>query len=268
MRFAPLFIVALLLAGCGAAPSPERAVSDNGEKTGKAGSARIVSSYEGEQTVNGAFDFADGTGVLDPENRRRMIINPDFVYEQISEEFLIESSRSPKWLRWDSSAMGAMLLDPVATSTRELFAFFSAAGAPTEIGEGEERGEPVTRYAATVDIERFLATVPVEERADSRWVLLDYWPDAAYEGVPVQLALDSEGRLRRADIVTYEGEEIVVEIFDYGVEVDATAPPKADVITWSAYEKLLRAECERLKKQGLEKTRPHCFSCGAGEGEA
>jgi hypothetical protein len=268
MRFLPLLIVALSLTGCGAAPSPEQAVSDTGKKTAEADSARIVSSYEGEETVSGAFNFADGTGVLDlSENTRRMIINPDFVYEQISEEFLIESSRSPKWLRWDSSVMGAMLLDPVATSTRELFAFFSAASAPTEIGEGEERGEPVTRYAATVDIERFLATVPVEARPDMRDVLLDYWPDAGYEGVPVQLALDSEGRLRRADIVTYEGEEIVVEIFDYGVEVDATAPPKADVITWPEYEKLLRQECERLKKQGLEKTRPHCFSCGAGEGE-
>jgi hypothetical protein len=109
--------------------------------------------------------------------------------------------------------------------------------------------------------------VPVEARADLREVLLDYWPESGTEGVPVQLALDSEGRLRRADLVTYEGEEIVVEIFEYGVEVDATAPPKADVITWAEYEKLLRAECERLKKQGLEKTRPHCFSCGAGEGE-
>jgi hypothetical protein len=268
MRFPPLLVVALLLAGCGATPSPEQAVSDTGEKTAEAGSARIVASYEGDETISGAFDFADGTGVLDhSETRTKTIINADFVYEQISEEFLIESSRRPKWLRWDSSVMGGMLLDPVATSTRELFAFFSAASAPTEIGEGEERGEPVTRYAATVDIERFLATVPVEARADLREVLLDYWPESGTEGVPVQLALDSEGRLRRADLVTYEGEEIVVEIFEYGVEVDATAPPKADVITWAEYEKLLRAECERLKKQGLEKTRPHCFSCGAGEGE-
>ena len=197
-----------------------------------------------------------------------MIINPDFVYEQISDDLLIESSRGPKWLRWDSSVMGgAMLLDPIATSTTELFAFFSAAGAPTEIGEGEERGEPVTRYAATVDIERFLATVPLDARAE-RDTLFDYWPDFPSEGVPVQLALDSAGRLRRADLVTYEGEEIVVEIFDYGIEVEAAAPTKDDVSTWAAYEKLLRAECEQLKKQGLEKTRPHCFSCGAGEGEA
>ena len=59
----------------------------------------------------------------------------------------------------------------------------------------------------------------------------------------------------------------MVEIFDYGVEVDATAPPRRRH-QLRRYEQLLRAECEPLKKQGLEKTRPHCFSCGAGEGEA
>ena len=147
-------------------------MSDTGEKTAEAGSARIVSSYEGEQTASGAFDLADGTGVLDLSERRKMIINPDFVYEQISDDLLIESSRGPKWLRWDSSVMGgAMLLDPIATSTTELFAFFSAAGAPTEIGEGEERGEPVTRYAATVDVERFLATAAARRPRRARRAL-------------------------------------------------------------------------------------------------
>jgi hypothetical protein len=269
MRFSPLLILALLLVGCGAAPSPEQAVPDTGEKAAEAGSARIVVSYEHEETVKGAFDFAAGTGVLDPsETAQRTILNPDFVYEQISDELLIESSRRPKWLKWESSVMAPMLLDPFADSPTELFAFFSAASAPSEIGEGEERGEPVTRYAATIDIERFLVTVPADVRADMREAFLDYWPESATEGVPAQLALDSDGRLRRADVVSYDGEEIVVEIFDYGVEVDATAPAKTEVITWAEYEKLLRKECESLKKKGLEKTKPHCFSCGAGEGEA
>ena len=268
MRFLPLFSVALLLAGCGAAPSPEQAVSDTGKKTAKADSARIVVSHDREERISGAFHFADGTGVIDPsETTPRTIINPDFVYEQITDEFLIASSRGPKWLQWER-AMGPVLVEPFANSPADLFAFVAAAKAPAEIGEGEERGEPVMRYAATVDIEEFLATVPAEERADERELLLEYWPESETEGIAVQLALDSEGRLRRVDLVTYDGEEMVVEIFDYGIEVDATAPPKADVITWAKYEKLLQKECESLKKKGLEKTRPHCFSCHAGEGEA
>ena len=270
MRFAPVpvLVLALLLAGCGAAPSPEQAVSDTGEKTAEAGSARIVVSYYRAETVVGAFDFDHGSGVLDAnEITQRTIITPDFVYELISDELRIDSSRRPKWLKWELSAMPPMLLEPFASSPRELFAFFSAANAPEEVGEGEERGDPVTRYAATVDIERFLATVPADVRADMRDAFLDYWP-VATEGAPVQLALDSDGRLRRADVVTYDGEEIVVEIFDYGVEVDATAPPASEVITWAEYEKLLRKECEALKKKGLEKTMPHCVGgCSAGEEE-
>jgi hypothetical protein len=271
MRFVPVpvLVLALLVAGCGSAPSPERAVSDTGEKTAEAGSARIVVSYDGVEMVGGAFDFANGSGVLEAnETTRRTIITVDFVYELIPDDVLIQSSRRPKWLKWELSAMPPMLLEPFASSTRELFSFFSAANAPEEVGEGEERGEPVTRYAATIDIERFLATVPPDVRADMRDAFLDYWPESDTEGVPVQLALDSDGRLRRADLVSYDGEEIVVEIFDYGIEVDATAPAKTDVITWAEYEKLLRRECEELKKKGLKKTKPHCFSCGAGEGEA
>ena len=269
MRFSPLLVLALVLAGCGAAPSPEQAVSDSGQKGAEAGSARIVVSYEHQETVSGAFDFAAGTGVLDPnETTQPTIINPDFVYERVSDELQIESSRRPKWLKWESSEMTPLLLEPFADSPTELFAFFSAANAPAELGEGEERGEPVTRYAATIDSERFLATVPPDVRADMRDAFLDYWPESATEGVPVQLALDSDGRLRRADLVSYDGEEIVVEIYDYGVEVDATAPDPSDVMTWAEYDQLLRKECEDLKKKGLEKTRPHCFSCGAGEGEA
>jgi hypothetical protein len=269
MRSLPLLVLALVLAGCGAAPSPEQAVSDTGEKTAEAGSARIVVSYAGYETVRGAFDVADGSGVLDSSaTTPRTIINPDFVYELISDELLIESSRRPTWLKWESIVKPLMLLEPFASSPRELFAFFSAANAPEEIGEGEERGEPVTRYAATIDIELFLTTVPADVRPDMREAFLDYWPDADTVGVPVQLALDSDGRLRRADLVTYDGEEIVVEIFDYGVEFDATPPPENEVLSWAEYEKLLREECEDLKRKGLEKTKPHCFSCSAGEGEA
>ena len=269
MRFSPLLILALVLAGCGAAPSPEQAVSDTGEQATRAGSARIVVSYDRAETVSGAFDFVSGTGVVDPSpNTQGMIINPDFTYERIPGELLIDSSRRPKWLKWETSVMAPMLLDPVVNSAGELFAFFSAANAPAEVGKGEERGEPVTRYAATIDIDRFLATVPAAGRADLREVFLELWPESGTEGIPVQLALDSDGRLRRADLVTDDGEEMAVEIFDYGVEVDATAPATTDVITWAEYEKLLRKECESLKKKGLENTKPHCFSCGAGEGEA
>jgi hypothetical protein len=268
MRFSPLLVLALVLAGCGAAPSPEQAVSDTGEHATRAGSARIVVSYDRAETVSGAFDFVSGTGVVDPSpNTQGTIINPDFTYERIPGELLIDSSRRPKWLKWEASVMAPMLLDPFVNSAAELFAFFSAATAPAEVGEAEERGEPVTRYAATIDIERVLATLPAEERGDRRAAMLDLWPESATEGIPAELALDSDGRLRRADLVTYDGEEMVVEVFDYGVEVDATAPAEMDVITWAEYEKLLRKECEQLKKKGLEKTKPHCFSCGVAEGE-
>lgn len=85
----------------------------------------------------------------------------------------------------------------------------------------------------------------------------------------VQLALDAEGRLRRADLTLGDGSgELAFEFFEYGVPVDATPPPAEEVVTWAEYEELLRKECEALKKEGLENTMPHCVGgCSAGEGE-
>ena len=85
----------------------------------------------------------------------------------------------------------------------------------------------MTRYSAVLDLERFLAGVPSAERADVRDVLSEIWPGWAATAPSAQLALDAEGRLRRADLVLGDGSgELAFEFFDYGVPVDATPPPE------------------------------------------
>ena len=272
MRLAPLVVVVLVLVGCGGAPTPEEAVSDTGTKTADSGTARIAVGFDGAVETSGAFNLEDGTGVLEGNlSTPHTIITADASYERLSDERAMTPITSPKrWLRWEKSVLAPLVLDPIVDSPADLLAFLSFAGETHEVGSGEERGESVTRYSAVLDLERFVAGVPPDDRADFRYALDDFWPGWADDGVPVQLALDAKGRLRRADLVLGDGSgELAFEFFDYGVKVDAAAPPANEVVTWAEYEELLRKECEALQKKGLENKMPHCVGgCSAREGEA
>lgn len=246
MRFVPLLVSTLLVAGCGAAMSQENPAAE-------ASTARIVVSWGGDAR-EGVFDLRDGTGIVDGA-----ILTVDAVYEPIENQLI--GGRAKRWLKSPRAAWDPLLMEPIADGPEELFAFLRSAERGDPVTEGKERGEPVTYYAATVRMDAFLATLSPAERAE----LSDYYAD--WEGAVFQLALDSDARIRRAEFAFADGEELLIEIFDYGVEVDARAPDPSTVMDWEDYEKLLREECERLKKQGREKTKPHCYSCGVAEGE-
>lgn len=270
MRLAPLVVFALMLVGCGGAPSPEEAVSDTGAKTADAGTARIAVGFDGAVETSGAFDLEDGTGVLGGD-RPHTIITGDASYERLSDErAMTPITSSKRWLKWEKGVFVPLALDPVVDSPADLLVFLGFAGDVHEVGSGEERGEPVTRYSAVLDLERFLARIPPAERDDVSAALDDFWPGWEMTRPAVQLALDAEGRLRRADLTLGDGSgDLAFEFFEYGVPVDATPPPAEEVVTWAEYEELLRKECEALKKKGLEETMPHCVGgCSAGEGEA
>ena len=187
MRLAPLLVVVLVLVGCGTAPAPEEAVSDTGAKTADAGTARIAVGFDGVVETSGAFNLEDGTGVLGGD-RPHTIITADASYERLSDERTISLITSSKhWLKWEKGVLVPLALDPVVDSPRDLLAFLGFTGEVHEAGSGEERGEPVTRYSAVLDLERFLAGVPSAERADIRSALEDFWPGWEAAGPPVQL---------------------------------------------------------------------------------
>jgi hypothetical protein len=247
MRFVPLFACALLLTGCGASMAEQPAAETN--------TARILVAWDGDAR-EGVFDLRDGTGVVE-----RSILTADAVYEPIDEELIGNGKK--RWLKSPREYWDPLFMEPIADGPQRLLTFLRSAdwGEPTT--EGMERGEPVTYYAATVRMDEFMAQANLTpaEREEVSDV------SAEWDGLTFQLAVDGDDRIRRADFAFGDDSNLRIEIYDYGVEVNAVAPDPRTVIEWEDYEKLLRAECERLKKKGLEKTKPHCFSCGATEGE-
>ena len=257
MRLAPLLIGAFLLTGCGAAMAEEQPAAETS-------SARIaVSGWDGEPTT-GAFDLRDGSGVVDG----REILAVDAVYTPIEQYYeTVEKQpagvRGKRWLKSPRADWDPFLLAPLANDAVDLIGLLRSAERGEAVDEGQERGEPVSYYTATIRMDEYMATLTPAERAE----VSDSY--AEWEGVVFHLAVDSEGRFRKAEFAFGDGDDLVIEIFDYGVPVNAAAPDPSTVLTWEEYGKLLREECERLKKQGREKEAPHCTGgCGAGEGES
>jgi hypothetical protein len=267
----PLAAVALALAGCGVAPSPQQALSDSTGKAASAGSSRILVSYQGEPYFRGSFEYDHGTGFVDAlYGQSAMIVTEKAVFEELDSDALegLDVGKV-RWLSYRSEDAPLMLLEPFAATPADLFELIDAAKDPTRAGSGEERGEPVTRYWARLDAEDFIARLPVDQRAEMREFFADMWPTSLRDGVAVDLALDSQGRIRRVDLTFAEGETVVVELFDYGLDVKATAPPADQVMTSADYQKLveeqMREECE---KRGIKLApgQTHCGGCG-GEAE-
>jgi hypothetical protein len=265
-RLVALLVGSLAVTGCGAAPMAEQASRE-------ANTARIVVAVDSEPAVllDGTFDLESGAGVVDADGERpRTIYAPDAVYELIPNDLTIGTQPKKLWLKSPRSHWSPLLLDPLANTPAELLALFESLRAVTETGSGVERGIKVSRSSGTLDIDAYLARLTPEARAQVVERLEDFDESLAdwrgYE-ITVLVARDADGRLRRADLALYEDEMTTIEVFDYGVEVDATPPPERETMTWEEYQKLLAEECEKLKKKGLEKTRPHCFRCGAAEGE-
>lgn len=245
MRAAALLFGLLLLAGCGTAMAEEPAADSD--------TARIVVAW-GEDAREGVFDLRDGIGTIEGS-----ILTADAVYEPIDSPLV--GRGQARWLKSPRENWDPLFLEPVADGPQRLLQFLRSAEWGEAGTEGEERGEPVTYYLATVRMDKFMADLPPAEREEVDEVYADW------EGVTFTIAVDGDDRIRRADFAFGGDDSLRIEIFDYGVEVNATAPDPRTVIEWEDYYKLLREECERLKKKGLEKTKPHCFSCGAAEGE-
>jgi hypothetical protein len=266
-RVVPIAALALALAGCGVTPSPEHAFSDSVSKTAFAGSSRILVTADGDPYFKASFEYDHGTGVVDEfDGQPAMIVTDQAVFEELDSDALAGLDvGNVRWLSYPRESAPLGILDPLVASPADLFELVEAASEPTRVGSGEERGEPVTRYWATLDVEDFIARLPVGERAELREFFVDVWPTTLRNGVALDLALDSQGRIRRLDLTFVEGEKFVVELFDYGLDVHATAPPADQVMTSADYEKLveqqMREECEKRGVK-LAPGQVHCGGCG------
>ena len=264
MRLLALPVLGLVVLGSGAAGESavhESVTASAAEATLAAGTARFVlSSSDGD---SGTINFGNDTAVSDSGR----IYAAHACYLPLAKrEASALGIHGKRWL--EQPACRYLLVDdPFLTGTRTLFDVIARAEQVQTLGRGTERGVPVDRYAAKVPLEAFLAALPPyaketppagkpmdgPEPTGWRDYLVNYM-GAGPGGQNLRIAVDSQGRIRNLRLDLYE--PVTVQLYDYGVRVNATAPPVNSVITSSAYGEIKSAYCNSPSRQTFPRRYP------------
>lgn len=263
MRRLALPALALLMLGSGAAPEQttgEPPTTRAAKATLAAGSARFVVTL-GSHREAGVIDLEKETAVLD----RGHIYGAHSVYQPIPRrEADVLGISGMRWVETATRGTYSLVADPFFTGTRSFFKLLARSGSINALGPGEEGGTSVERYSSRLLLEDFLAELPPFERESSKsgdggWPTswrdyLDNYYVGQFGGQRVEIAVDPEGRIRLARVALHE--LVTVELYDYGVHVDASAPPASEVISSSAFDQLKSEYCSNPRRQTLPRPYP------------
>jgi hypothetical protein len=254
-------LAAVLLAACGgnddeAAPETSSArtatsqessnaglVAEAGKGTFAQGSSRVafeatVTGSGGEKqsfTADGAFDFEKQIGRLSfsvgAGEKTELLYERDVVYARVPEGTLPVGR---PWLKIDLETLGdvsgidlAQLAQAGQATPAQYLRWLSAAKDVERVGEEEVRGVQTTHYRGVIDVKRLSEEQPALRRS------LD---GLDLDEVPTEVWIDRDGLLRRMT-QEYElssaGEKtltsVTMELYDFGVEVDAEPPDPEEV---------------------------------------
>lgn len=253
-----LLLLVPMAVGCGAARSSDPGVDGAADKAAAAGSSRISISYGGRAYYSGEFDFKREVGVFAWGSRSRdgdwdQIITPEATYTRFRPEDLGGPDAGRTWLKSPASGEHDGLFGIFPSDPVRVLGVLKAASEVQKVGTGEERGVKVTRYETRLDVDRAVDALG-PDRGDGenlRATIRQFWPDSAPEGIPLELAVDAEGLLRRVDVVIPVGERLSVEFFDYGLDVAVKPPPAEEILSWQEFVRLMEDRCsEQLEEDG------------------
>lgn len=227
------------------------AIAEAAGTTAAQGSARVATSvtvtgpgdpeqsFEGE----GAFDFERSSG--------RMTIRPEsggeaeIVFVEAVVYYRLPAGALPgekRWLQLDlQSVADASSLDfgPLVQGSQadpSQYPLWLEALGPemTKVGEEEVRGVATTHYRAEVALGLLERQAPAGKEAEWRAYVEILRGRLAADAIPVEVWVDADGlirRLRHELAFAAEGTSTAAttELYDFGVPVDAEAPPPGQV---------------------------------------
>ena len=258
-------VLAIVTGACG--NNGEQVLAAAGQATADAGTSRMAMKVSASaptqdaeaapaedftMTAEGVIDYETGHGILKmdmgalgvpgAEGEAEMRLLGPVAYMKMPGA---ELGGRP-WVKFDLEAMGednqgpVPGLNPGSNDPRGVLdALRGVSGDVEEVGEEEIRGVTTTHYRANVDLEKAEAEVPEERRED----FATFSDQLGIETLPIEVWIDEEGRARR---FSYEVDtpgaadtpastvELVIDLYDFGVEVDVEAPPSEEVTDFGA----------------------------------
>jgi len=243
----------MLAAGCGTTRAPAdpltAAVNKTATQTVRIAVTLTIQSQGMSMTydVTGAFDFAHARGMLSiaaPVGVTALFIAPK-VYIKLSGGIVATLPHGKSWLEIDTSGShgGATDTSGVGANLADLLASLKdIAGSDRQLGTGTVRGVPVTEYQVDIDPAKVAAKFPSQERASLRQSLqslgkgtipVDVWVDAQNLVRQVRLSVHLPGGSSALDIPGNPQLTATADFYDYGVPVQVSAPPAAQVASSS-----------------------------------
>jgi hypothetical protein len=211
-------------------------------------------------TGDGAFDYVNKRGAMTMTippvggmeiGQIQAVFDGNTIYQKFPQNIAQFLGGKP-WIKIDLNAVGKMsgvdlstLMQAQSSDPTQAFQYLQgAADDVSEVGKEELRGDETTHYKMTLDFNRVVASAPAEQQEALRQAAEMYGD----QKVPADVWVDEEDRLRRMSFVvdmsklklpegtttqqakptgtmTYN-----MELFEFGVSVDAAAPP-ADQVT-------------------------------------
>ncbi|MEY2478004.1 MAG: hypothetical protein QOG87_3319 [Actinomycetota bacterium] len=250
-----LVVVALLGPACGGdgGREPVAVLASASTNTVDAKSSRVALTVDiddktaagGKRTLTGegAFEFTTGHGTLAMDTAALGLPGLSGKIEVISlgQVFYVQvpSGLLPgkPWLKMDLATLGqtagvdlAGLQQLGANDPSANLRFVEGAQDAEQVGEAKVRGVDTTQYHFTVDLEKTKAKVP-EDLHDDIDRLIDQLGSSTY---PADAWVDGDDQIRRLRVSISGsgdvGDSVVTqEFYDFGVKVDAVAPPADQV---------------------------------------
>jgi hypothetical protein len=138
----------------------------------------------------------------------------------------------------DASSLdfGPLVQGSQADPTQYLLWLSALGPGITKIGEEDVRGVPTSRYRAAVDLNLLEEQAPPGKEAEWAAYVQTLRDRLGLAFIPVEVWVDDEGLIRRFNHeygFSTEGTTAVVttELFDFGIPVNASAPPPDQVVT-------------------------------------
>jgi hypothetical protein len=204
----------------------------------------------GGQPDPGAPDFDDPEGW-----KIDAIVDGKVVYLRFP-AMASELPEGKSWVRMDTTASGADQAfgglsgfeDFASQDPRELLELLEKVSGEIEtVGAEDVRGTPTTHYRATIDLRDLGKLAPSAGDEDEQFGAMfdQLFEQAGLGEMPFDVWLDEEGLVRKVQAsfsMAPPGEDgsleasMGFELYDYGVAVDVTPPPAAEVVDASELE--------------------------------
>jgi hypothetical protein len=261
-----LQVVALAvgLTACGGDALALDPVASAATKTVESGSSRVaftismdVAGESFDMTGSGAFDYEKARGEATYRMQVPMLGEVGMDMRMVGTKVFVRLPEAlagagmtggKEWASVDlgtsleHSALGSLDLTQQQDPAQTLQYLRAASTGVKEGGSATVRGVETTRYTGRLDFRKALDAgleklelSPAERqraRAGMKWML----DQLGANGVPFEVFVDGDGLLRRMTMhmnMTVEGEEMsmkmLMDYFDFGVDVNVQAPPARDV---------------------------------------